>query len=295
MILIVVLSVLLGLFLISYRNRIVAPLSIEQRDNLLKQTTASVFKGAGGENVLPYRLYVPRSVNEEDLPLVLYLHGAGGRGTDNVSQLEVPVDVLLSSELQQQYPSVVVVPQCPRGQEWVNVTCSTFPLQNYDQDSLAEAAYLKMVVELLGTLQDRFSIDSQRIYVIGFSMGATGAWDIITRHPEIFAGAIIYNGRSDPSKAFKIKAMPLQVFHGKFDKVSPVANARKMITELKKMDSPVIFDELYWGHGIPRLASRKEGLFPWLFSQKKDDHVRAVNTDRRTLTYGNKEEGMVRH
>jgi predicted peptidase len=104
---------------------------------------------------------------------------------------------------------------------------------------------------------------------MGFSMGATGTWDIITRHPDKFAAAIILNGRSDPSKAQKISGLPLWVFHGKFDKISPITNPRTMIKQLRKFESKVIYEELFWGHGIPRIALKERNLFPWLFSHKK--------------------------
>ena len=268
---IVALLILVGVFLVSYRNKIVAPLSAEQRKVFVDQTSADIFKSVQLENSLPYRLYSPPAGSMEDLPLILYLHGAGGRGDDNIAQVEIPVPLLLSPEFQKRHPSFVVIPQCPRGHEWVTVKCSHHPLQNYNQDALDESVYLQMVMELLDTLKDRFPINSQQIYVMGFSMGATGTWDIITRHPDFFAGAIIFNGRSDPSKAFKIKNMPIQVFHGKYDRVSPITNANAMIDELKKIQSPVIFDALYWGHGIPRIAIKKKGLFSWLFSQSKKE------------------------
>ncbi len=83
--------------------------------------------------------------------------------------------------------------------------CGKRPLRHYDQDAIQEEVYLQMVVQLMDELKNNLPVDHHRLYVMGFSMGATGTWDIITRHPEEFAGAVIMNGRSNPTKTEKIK------------------------------------------------------------------------------------------
>jgi predicted peptidase len=126
-----------------------------------------------------------------------------------------------------------------------------------------------MVRKIIKKIRSNYHVDGKRIYIIGYSMGATGVWDIITRHPKTFAGAIILNGRSDPSQASQISSLPLWVSHGKFDRVSPISNAREMIAQINKLDGNVIFKELYWGHGITRVALSGQAPFRWLFKQQK--------------------------
>ncbi len=267
---IIFLVIIVGILLFSYRNRMVASISVKQRSEVAGRTTTHVFDSDKLSASLPYRLYSP-AVSEisRKIPLILYLHGAGGRGDDNYRQLNGIVDLLTSDSFQKKYPSYVLVPQCPHGHQWVDMKCGKRPLRNYDQDAIQEGVYLQMVMKLIGRLKDNLPVDSSRLYVMGFSMGATGTWDIITRHPEEFAAAVILNGRSDPTKAHKIKNLPIMVFHGKFDRVSPINNARQMIEELKTLGSPVEYKELFWGHGITRIAMREQTIFPRLFSHNK--------------------------
>lgn len=248
----------------------VSPVTEEQRKEIAGRMTAHTFVSSNLNSSIPYRLYAPQLVKKgSKVPLVLYLHGSDGSGDDNYRQLNEIVDLLTSVSFQKEFPSYVLVPQCPRGHQWVDLRNERLPLQNYDQDALQESVYLRMVMELLGDFKEKSSVDLSRLYVVGFSMGATGTWDIITRHPDEFAAALILNGRSDPSKAYKIKELPIMVFHGMFDRVSPLSNAQVMMEELGKVDSPVIFNKLFWGHGIPRIVMRKPATFSWLFSKKK--------------------------
>lgn len=248
----------------------VAPLSQEQRLEIAARTTPYTFESHNLNSLLPYRFFAPQGIEKNSkLPLVLYLHGSDGNGDDNFRQLNEIVELLTSAAFQQEFPSCVLVPQCPRGHQWVDIKNERLPLQNYDQDALQESINLKMVMELIDKYKNNDLVDADRIYVIGFSMGATGAWDIVTRHPDDFAAAVILNGRSDPSKANKIRKMPLMVFHGKFDRVSPISNAKAMVENLQMQGSPVIFKQLFWGHGITRIATRDSSLFEWLFSKSK--------------------------
>jgi predicted peptidase len=86
----------------------------QQRDDIL---IAKVYKGSQGRT-MPYRLYVPQNDDKRKrYPLVLYLHGGGGRGDDNRKQIEggngYLVDLLIAGS-QAKNPSIVVVPQSPR-------------------------------------------------------------------------------------------------------------------------------------------------------------------------------------
>src|SRR5205814_6982284 len=65
-----------------------------------------------GELTLPYRLLVPRGYDpRRAYPLVVFLHGAGARGTDNLQPLAQGV-LPWAHEMQRQHPAFLVVPQC---------------------------------------------------------------------------------------------------------------------------------------------------------------------------------------
>ena len=265
----IVATILVFGYLYNYRQRMTRPISATEHRELIHRTLSNHVKMSESES-LPYRLFAPNSVNDTTpLPLVLYLHGAGGRGTDNAEQLDIIVDLLTSKSHQDAYRSYVMAPQCPKGRQWVDLKNESPPYLNYDQNAIPESEYLTMVRKALDEIKKTHNVDLNRIYAIGFSMGATGTWDLITRYPDMFAAALILNGRSDPTKAARIKNIPLAVYHGKFDRISPIENAREMISQLSSFDGNVIFKELFWGHGIPRVVFEKHKPFMWLFKQKK--------------------------
>ena len=82
---------------------------------------ARTFSGADSAQ-LGYRLLTPKNFDAKDTakkyPLVLVLHGAGERGTDNAAQLKYGAPLFLKPEVRDQYPCFVVVPQCPPDQKW---------------------------------------------------------------------------------------------------------------------------------------------------------------------------------
>ena len=93
---------------------------------------------------------------------------------------------------------------------------------------------MRLVIELLKQARNEYTIDSRRIYVTGLSMGGFGTFDLIERHPELFAAAVPICGGGDESAAEKIAKIPLWVFHGAKDKVVPVNRSRKMVEAVKK-------------------------------------------------------------
>jgi predicted peptidase len=219
---------------------------------------------------LPYRLYVPKSYDRtRAYPLILFLHGSGSNGDDNVSQLVRSVEVLVT-EAQRYEPAFVLAPQCPRGTKWVVRPVPRPPFLNYDQSSMAEGEAAKLVIVALDEILQKYSVAEDRIYITGMSSGGTGTWDAITRHPSRFAAAIPITGANDPSRAPVIADMPIWTFHGELDELSPVQNTREMVRELRRLGSPVRFTELEnVGHNSWGPAYADERLFRWLFAQKR--------------------------
>ena len=86
-----------------------------------------------------------------------------------------------------------------------------------------------LLLELLPKFRDEFAIDADRIYVMGLSMGGYGTWDMIQRHPEMFAAAVPICGGGDVTKAERIARLPVWAFHGDKDTVVPTSRSRDMI------------------------------------------------------------------
>ena len=137
---------------------------------------------SGGPSLeMPYRLLRPRPIETgRRYPLVLFLHGAGERGSDNREQLIYLPTWLASAENRRQYPAFVVAPQCPTGMQWSNIAWS-----NRQSEPLAGMSRpMQAVVGLLDELVASEPIDERRIYLTGLSMGGYGSWDLASGCPS---------------------------------------------------------------------------------------------------------------
>ena len=145
-----------------------------------------------------------------------------------------------------------------------------------------------------------YSIDENRIYAMGHSMGGTGAWGLAGRHPGVFAAIapnagnadhrtwqkewgwtherpppfdslcdFIERARDPAAYADNLVNTPVYAIHGAEDRVCPVGHTQSMVSKLRSLDYPVTYRELKdVGHGgFPgklRTAQRQ-----WLLEQAR--------------------------
>jgi predicted peptidase len=217
--------------------------------------------------VMPYRLFRP--VTNRKMPLVIYLHGSGGLGDDNLKQLTLGnrfgTRVWLLPENQRRFPCYVVVPQTDRG--WIRYDFSQQPALELpgfgDGDRLA--------VEIVDALCREFAIDEHRIYIAGNSMGGAGVWNMLANRPNFFAAAVITAGGVSPDDGTGSVATPLWNFHGESDQVVPVSSARDRIAARRKAGGHPLYTE-YSGadhDSVARLGFTEPALVRWVFSQRR--------------------------
>jgi predicted peptidase len=231
---------------------------------LESRMTARKFKGDAGQ--LPYRIFVPPGIGEE-VPLVLFLHGAGERGDDNGAQLKHGVADILGWCEKTGNPAVLLVPQCPKEGFWA-------PLNRETKDLLVDvdpSAPQQLVMELLETVVETVKVDRDRIYVTGLSMGGYGTWDLLWRHPGRFAAAIPICGGGRTDKAREIKYLPIWVVHGAMDKAIPVSQSRRMVKSLKSAGARSVKYSEYpkAGHDSWSATYANPEVLAWLFAQKR--------------------------
>jgi predicted peptidase len=216
---------------------------------------------------LPYRLLSPKRVEpDKKYPLVLFLHGAGERGTDNSKQLTQGAGEFAKPENRGPYPCFVVAPQCPPNCRWVEVS---WTLRSHTMPEKPSAP-MKLALELVEKLAADLPVDTDRIYVTGLSMGGYGAWDAIQRRPELFAAAIPICGGGDTAQAPKLKSIPIWAFHGDKDPTVPVRRTTDMIEAVARAGgSPKM--TIYSGiaHNCWTATYANPKVLVWLFAQKK--------------------------
>ncbi len=220
-----------------------------------------------------YRVLLPDRYDETEstsYPLVLFLHGAGERGNDNVAPLKHCISEFAKPNRQAEYPCIVIVPQCPENQKWVSVDWApasgkgTFP----DKPSGPMQVAMGIVNEWLAGGR----VDKSRVYVGGLSMGGYGTWFAAAQDDNPFAAAFPICGGGDPDWAKRYGKMPIWAFHGSADTAVPVVRSREMIEALNgvKHEPAVKYTEYDGaGHDVWTQTLQRDDLFAWLFSQRK--------------------------
>lgn len=218
-------------------------------------------------DTLPYRLLKPKDFDpSKHYPLVLFLHGAGERGTDNQAQLKHGAPAFAKDEARAKYPAFVVAPQCPAEQKWVDVDWGSDDPRQPETVSTP----MSLVLDVLAGLEKEFPIDQDREYVTGLSMGGYGTWDLITRFPERWAAAAPVCGGGDKRVAARAKGVPIWAFHGLKDGTVKPQRSRDMIEAITAAGGhPLLSEYPYISHDSWTLAYSEPELLPWLFAQKR--------------------------
>jgi predicted peptidase len=238
------------------------------KDEMVQRFEARVFTNADGKTQ-PYRLLTPKDYDPgKAYPLVLFLHGVGESGTDNLKQVTNSAYLFAGDSMMARYPCFVVAPQCPGSRRWVEVSWSLDAHTMPEQPSEP----LALTLQLLDELPKEFHIDPRRIYVTGLSMGGLGTWDILARRPKLFAAAMPVCGAADEHTAPLIKDIPIWTFHGDRDTTIKPSRSRNMVAALQAAGGHPRYSELLdVGHNAWTYAYNSTDIYDWLFAQQRPE------------------------
>lgn len=227
-------------------------------NNLHAQQTAKITSSGIG-----YWEYLPQgyNTNNNDYPIVIFLHGIGEKGTTSTdpatikTSLNKVANVGLAKYVKygQQYPFILISPQ-------LKSSYGTWPA-NY-------------VMDVLNHVKKYLRVNERRIYITGLSLGGFGTWTTLGAYPEVFAAAVpICSGGSALSKACAIAAenVPLWGFHGTADKVVSYTVTTKMINAVNACTpkpSPLAKTTLFsgLGHIIWDKVYKETNAINWMLS-----------------------------
>lgn len=164
-----------------------------------------------------YLLYLPDGYGKDDKewPLVMFLHGAGERGTDlELVKKHGPPKLIAGGK---SFPFILVAPQCPERQWWPDDVLTT----------------------LLDKVVAEYRVDKSRIYLTGLSMGGFATWRLASLQPDRFAAIMPICGGGDESTVCAIKNIPTWAFHGAKDPIVPLTESQKMVDRLKSCGGDV--------------------------------------------------------
>lgn len=159
---------------------------------------------------LRYQLFLPSKYGDDrkkQWPLMLFLHGAGERGTDIEAVTKHGPPKLVKRR--KAFPFIVVSPQCKKDGWW-------------DPQELTA---------LLDDIAARYRVDEDRIYVTGLSMGGYGSWALGGTTPDRFAAIVPICGGGMRIHARRIAAsgLPVWAFHGGKDRAVDLEESERMV------------------------------------------------------------------
>ena len=212
---------------------------------------------------MSYRLYVPPSyVASKKYPLVLWLHGAAGRGSDNLRQISagnfLGTHVWTTPENQAKFPAFVLAPQVSDTKMWTRPHANTPPVS------------IRLALEILDGVEKEYAIDLDRVYIAGQSMGGEGVWAALATRPGRFAAAIALCGYGEPWMLGRFAKTPAWAFQGAADDIVPVEHAREWIAALRKAGGAPKYSEYPGvGHQVWDKAFAEPDLLDWLAAQRR--------------------------
>ncbi|MGA0134760.1 MAG: dienelactone hydrolase family protein [Opitutales bacterium] len=196
-----------------------------------------------------YLLYMPVHAAKPGakLPLVVFLHGAGERGSDvkALHKNNLPKRLDAMSDL----PYVVVAPQCPAGQRWSDV---------------------KRLNAFLDHLLKGLPVDPDRVTLTGLSLGGMGTWTWGAANPERFAALAPVCGLADKEALKSLKGMPVWAFHGDKDKAVPFAAGKAAADAARAAGADVKFTTYPGvGHDSWVKAYAEPDFDSWVLSHRR--------------------------
>ena len=145
-----------------------------------------------GDYSMAYRLFQAKGVEAgKRYPLIVFLHGSGERGDDNVLQIRHNFpEMFISDKGQAENPCFILAPQCPKGKSWSEET-------------------MLAVKSVLDSLCEELPVDTNRLYLTGLSMGGRGVFNMLAEYPGHFAAAVPCAGGSDPARIGEMSQTPM--------------------------------------------------------------------------------------
>lgn len=210
------------------------------------------------KNSYNFWIYTPADYDSTraDKPVLLFLHGASLRGSNMELSLRYgPIDALRRGC---KIDAVIINPQCPSRERW-----------NPEK-----------IIRMVDWVQQHYAVDTNRLYVIGMSLGGYGTLDFAGAYPQRVAAAIAMCGGSQQKEYCGLNELPLWILHGTADRAVPISQSEKVISGMKACGPAdrLLFTRLKGqNHGaLARIFYLKEP-YAWLFEHRLTDSARVAN------------------
>jgi poly(3-hydroxybutyrate) depolymerase len=215
------------------------------------------FKDEAGAH--KYSLFIPAAYTPaRKWPVILFLHGAGERGTDGILPTGVGLGPLVKVR-EANFPFLVVFPQ--------NEETHGRILTGWSPDSTDG----QRALAILSQVEKDFSVDTSREILTGWSMGGYGAWQLAAANRDRWLAVVPVSSGGDVALAEQLKGIPIWAFHGAKDKVVRPEESRKLIEAIKAAGGQPRYTELADGdHNVWTQVYDDDRLYAWMLSPRSD-------------------------
>ncbi len=191
-------------------------------------------------------LYTPETP-VKNMPLIIYLHGSAEKGYDLSVTVKYGFGNFISTGLLGDVPAYVVVPQVlPTQKGWLDA-----------KDS---------VKELVDHMAENYGIDRKKVSITGHSMGGTGAWNIGTEYPDVFARIAPVSGWAQITEKKKrnLKGKEIWAFVGSEDYIIKPDSSVELVALLDSDTAKVTIFNGATHADVPKLTYLDEAVMDWL-------------------------------
>ncbi len=206
-------------------------------------------------------LYLPEEYKDqpesEPLPVIVFLHGRSlsGNNLEKVKQYGVLNEITRRRRI----PVIVVAPQCPVGQSWNP----------------------QKVMNVLNYVENNYTIDTNRVYLTGMSLGGYGVLHFTGKYPDRVAATIALCGGGNTTDSLNLASVPLWIMHGKKDRAVPYSESKKIVDAILNVNGgqrlkSSFFENL--GHRELARAFTMDEFYEWLFLHSRQ-HSDTIITD----------------
>lgn len=193
-------------------------------------------------------LHLPSdSILKSKPPVLIFLHGKSLSGTD-LNRVK-RYGVISEIEKGRKIPAIVVAPQTSNGWEPTKV------------------------LSVLNFVKSTFEVDTNRVYVVGMSMGGYGTLNFAGKYPDQVAAAVALCGGGNIKDGCNLATVPLWIQHGTLDEAVPISESEKIVRAIKNCNGG---ENLKYtrikgaDHGDLEKLFRTDELYNWLFQFTKE-------------------------
>ncbi len=212
-----------------------------------------VFREADGSEV-KYVVFVPRDyTGDKTVPAILFLHGAGSRGTDGRRQTIGGLANAIRQK-KENFPFLVIFPQAREDEDWT-----------------PESAGGQRAIAILKQVQSEYRIDPDRVALTGVSMGGQGTWSLAAAEPGHWSAIVPICHGWKPNQAVRLKDVPCWCFHGDADEMIPASQSREMVRAIQEAGGKPLYQE-FIGVDHNQCADHAYAmpeLYEWLLLQNR--------------------------